>query len=52
MIKEFERHIVWEKARPGSNAIVITKKYDKPLPKKMRTDNKYDMDVLTCLQWG
>lgn len=52
MIKEFERHIVWEKARPGSNAIAITEIYEKPLPKKMRADNKYDMDVLTCLQWA
>lgn len=52
MTKEFERYIVWEKARPGSNAIVITEIYEKPLPKKMRADNKYDMDILTCLRWG
>lgn len=48
-VARFKRHFDWEKA--SGRSLVITEIYKEPMPKALRSDDKYSDDILICLKW-
>lgn len=48
-IKQLNRYFDWEKG--SGYSLVVTKVYDMPKPRAIRSDDRYSLDILTCLQW-